>query len=109
MIDFSKTVTVEDYCEKYGVNNIYDLDLLDTQGECSRLALPDGENSIWVCDQCGELVDPDEGCEHCEEIDPDNPPLEEDDEGWESSDLITLKHLQSCPTCSQRNVDKGGK
>ncbi len=61
-----KSVTViEYYVEKYKLDCIYDLDLLETSGEYSRLALPDGENSIWVCDQCGDLADPDEGCPDC--------------------------------------------
>ena len=56
---------VHDYLDEYGLDCIYDLDLLDSEGDYSRLALPDGENSIWVCDNCGELADPDEGCEFC--------------------------------------------
>lgn len=67
---------VQDYIEEYGLDCIYDLDLLDSSGDYSRLALPDGENSIWVCDACGELADPDEGCEFCRE---DNEQDEQDD------------------------------
>ena len=60
-----KIVTVQDYLDEFQIQSIYDLDLLESEGEFSRLALPDGENSIWVCDECGELADPDEVCEFC--------------------------------------------
>ena len=58
--------TVDDYCEELGLKSIWDLDLLDMEGGCSRLALPDGENSIWVCDSCGELSDPDPDFAGCD-------------------------------------------
>jgi hypothetical protein len=51
--------TVEEYEQELELNCIWDLEILDTSRGFTRLALPDGENSIWVCDICGELSDPD--------------------------------------------------
>lgn len=59
-------VCVKDYLDEYDVKSIDSLDVLETKGDLVRLALTDGENSIWVCDYCGELADPDEGCFYCE-------------------------------------------
>jgi hypothetical protein len=58
-------VCVQDYLDEYNVESIHILEILDMKGDYIRMALPDGENSIWVCESCGELVDPEEGCESC--------------------------------------------
>lgn len=56
--------TTADILDAYGVDSIVDLNWLETRriGDTTyeRLALPDGENSIWVCADCGELCDPEE-------------------------------------------------
>jgi hypothetical protein len=63
----AKAVTVETYLDEYGLDSIFDLDILETRGDCDRYALPDGENSIWVCGDCGELCDPDDREAHEED------------------------------------------
>lgn len=64
----TETMCAESIAEQEGVDSIWDLNLLETREEHSRLALSDGENSVWVCDWCGELHDPDADtrCECCE-------------------------------------------
>ena len=59
-------MSIEEICIDEGVECIYDLPLLDSRDDHSRLALSDGENSIWVCDHCGELHDPDDDDGICE-------------------------------------------
>lgn len=75
---------VADYIEEFNLTSIYDLDLVETRGEFSRLAIPDTEDCIWVCDACGELSDPDDNdgnCMICEDI--YHKEVEDDDENDE--------------------------
>ena len=51
--------TVEEYEQELELDCIWDLEILDTSRGFTRLALPGGEDSIWLCDECGELSDPD--------------------------------------------------
>ena len=59
---------IHEIMEAEGVECIWDLDLLESRNECSRLALSDGENSVWVCEWCEEAHDPDDGVCECSEF-----------------------------------------
>jgi hypothetical protein len=68
---------IHEIMESEGVECIWDLDLLESRDEHSRLALSDGENSVWVCEWCEELHDPDDGVCECSEF------FDEDDSSQE--------------------------
>lgn len=58
--------TAADIAAEQGVDCIWDLPLLEARGYHSRMALADGENSVWVCDYCESLHDPDDDDGVCE-------------------------------------------
>ena len=42
------------------------LNWLESCGHHNRYALPDGESSLWICDECNQLHDPDDDdCPQC--------------------------------------------
>lgn len=50
----------------------HELRYLDERRGFTRYAVS-AEESVWTCDDCGAAwVDPDEGCEHCGQGNPDN-------------------------------------